>query len=316
MKFVSAIITISVALILISCTSYKIKPDQKATLLTIGSGSKNAMYYPVATAICDIFNKYNKDKNTRCEARLSKGAEYNLRAVENGDFSMGISQANLQRDAYVGNNKFLNKPHKNLRTLFRVHNEYLTIIAKKDLGIDSFHDLRGKKVNIGNPGSGSRILFSQMIKKLKWDFSDFQDIYEESGSNINKVLCPLNKADAAVYLVGHPNESFRSMLDNCGTELVPLSNSEIDLFNSISSASFHETYIPAQIYNNSSRIKTFASKTILTASSKLDPEIVRNFVEIISKHKKELIVNQASLSVISFSEREFLDLAPLHEGLN
>ncbi len=312
MGVVASAIFVALSLVLASCETYK---NHKKTVFTIGSGSENAMYYPVASALCEVFNKYNKNQNVVCEAKLSSGAEYNLDAVENGEFDMGIAQANLQYDAYIGAKKFTGEPHKNLRTLFNIHNEYLTIIAKKDANIENFSDLRGKKVNIGNTGSGSRILFLQMIKKLGWSLDDFKEVYEESGSNIHKVLCVPEKADAAVYIVGHPNKSFGSMLEDCNTELVNLSETEIKTFISLSPEEFYRLPIPTDTYpNNLNKVNTFASKTILTASAKLDGKFVENFVKIIYNHKEELVKIQPSLNVINFYEKDPA-LAPLHEGL-
>ncbi len=290
--------------------------ESKEKIITIGSGSENAMFYPVGNALCDIFNKYSEDKNIVCKAILSKGAEFNLNSIERGEFDMGISQANLQYDAYNGLNKFSKKPLRKLRTLFNIHNEYLTIIAKKDSNIKSFADLRGKKVNIGNPGSGSRILFSQMLDKLGWKLDDFKEIYEESGSNINKVLCTPNMADAAVYIVGHPNKSFTAMIDDCDAKLVSLSDEEIETFIKLSPKEFSKSFISENTYNKApKRVRTFASKTILTASTDLDKKFVQSFVKIISEHKDELIKKQPVLSIINFSYEDNRDLAPLHEGL-
>ena len=309
---------ISALLVLVFTTSCSNNYNNKKnkTVFTIGSGSENAMYYPVASALCKVFNKHTQNKDVTCEARLSKGAEYNLDAIESGEFDIGIAQANLQYDAYIGAKKFSKKPHKNLRTLFNVHNEYLTIIAKKDANIKNFSDLRGKRVNIGNPGSGSRILFSQMIGELGWNINDFTEVYEESGSNINKVLCTPNKADAAVYIVGHPNKSFGTMIDECNVELVSLSKAEIKKFISLSPTEFFESFIPQNTYiKNPKIVRTFASRTMLTVSTKLDKEIVQNFVKIIAENKEELVRIQPSLSVISFSEKSYSALAPLHESL-
>lgn len=316
MKIASYGLAILIVLILTSCRIDEYyKNKKKVTTFTIGSGSKNAMFYPVANSLCKVFNKYNEDKTIFCKPLLSSGAEYNLTAVNSGKFDMGITQASLQYDAYNGLNEFSGKPYKNLRTLFEVHNEYLTIISNKD-NIKSFSDLFGKKVNIGNPGSGSRILFSKMIGKLGWEPNDFEEIYEESGSDIKKVLCVSDKADAAVYIVGHPNQSFKFMLDNCNAKLVSLSDSEIKSFISISPKEFHKSFIPKNTYNKVDKdIETFASKTILTASSKLDKKIVHNFVKIIFEHKEELIKMQPELSVINLLTKNDPNLAPLHEGL-
>jgi TRAP transporter TAXI family solute receptor len=274
------------------------------------------MYYPVATALCEVFNENNSDKNIFCKAKISNGAEFNLNAVENGEFDMGISQANLQYDAFLGRGKFADNPHKKLRTLFGVHSEYMTIIAKKDSNINSFSDLKGKKVNIGNIGSGSRILFEQMIKKLGWELSDFKEIYGETGSDINKVLCVTNKADAAVYIVGNPNVSFGTMLDKCNTKLVDLSKSEINKFISLAPEDFFKTSIPKNTYkSNPKQVQTFASRTVLSTSSELSPKIVDNFVKIIRENKDELIKKQPSLSTIDFFEDDDLQLAPKHNGI-
>lgn len=316
MKVTFLISTILIVVFVASCSTYKNNKNENKITFTIGSGSKSVMYYPVATALCAVFNKHNQDKNVVCEAKLSKGAEYNLDAIEKDEFDMGIAQTNLQYDAYMGFEQFLNKPHKNLRTLFNLHYEYLTIIAKKDANINSFSDLRGKKVNVGNLGSGSKILFSQMIAKLGWNLSDFKEIYTESGSNIHKVLCTPNKADAAVYIVGHPNESFKLMLDSCNTKLVSLSKTEADLFSSLSPLNFHKTQIPEKIYeSNPEATYTFATKTVLTASKNLNPKIVQNFVKIIYENKEELVKKQPSLAVINFYQHDDPRLAPLHEGL-
>ena len=288
----------------------------KKKTVTIGSGSKSAMFYPVASSLCEIFNKYNQDEKFSCKAELSKGAEYNLEAVESGEFDIGIVQATLQYDAYKGLGRFVGKPHKNLRTLFNIHDEYLTIIAKKDLNISSFADLRKKRVNVGNPGSGSRVLFSQMIEKLGWQMGDFEEVYEESGSNINKVLCVPGKADAAIYMVGHPNESFAKMINDCDVKLINLTDDEIELFVGLSPKEFSKSFIPENTYEKShEKISTISSKTILTASAKLDKKFVQNFTKIISEHKDELVKMQPSLSIINISSENDPSLAPLHEGI-
>ncbi len=317
MKILAICLTIAAAITLLtSCGNFSSWQKSNRRIITIGSGSKSAMFYPVATAICEVFNKYNQDKGVICKPVLSKGAEYNLEAVENGEFDIGIAQANLQHDAYKGLGKFKGKPHKNLRTLFRIHDEYLTIIAKKESDIKSFSDLRGKRVNIGNTGSGSRILFSEIINKLGWKLTDFKEVYEESGSNINKVLCVPNKADAAVYIVGHPNQSFAKMINECNAKMISLSDKEINEFIKLSPKEFYKSFIPSNTYEKSKeQVSTFASKTILTASANLDKEFVRNFVKIISEHKDELIKKQPALGVIDFSLEDDRDLAPLHEGI-
>lgn len=312
MKKSFLILTIIPLFFLTSCSA---NHQKNIRTFTIGSGSKNAMYYPVATILCDTFNKYNQDKNIVCKAALSKGAQYNLDAVENGEFDMGIAQTNLQHDAYMGNKKFINNPHKNLRSVMSLHSEYLTIIAKKEANIENFSDLKNKKVNIGNPGSGSRILFLQMINELGWSLEDFKTVYNESGSDINKVLCGNDQAEAAIYIVGHPNDSFKNMIKNCNAKLVNLSDKEVATFISLSPNHFRKAFIPKKTYSeDQGKIKTFATFTVLTASKKLDDKIVKNFTKIILDHKKELVKKNPALSDIGIFQKTS-NIAPLHESL-
>ena len=195
MKILAICLTIAAAITLLtSCGNFSSWQKSNRRIITIGSGSKSAMFYPVATAICEIFNKYNQDKGVICKPVLSKGAEYNLEAVENGEFDIGIAQANLQHDAYNGLGKFKGNPHKNLRTLFRIHDEYLTIIAKKDSNIKNFSDLRGKKVNIG---AGTITCNYDGKKKNKTKISDGAFI----GSNTS-LIAPIKIGKRAIVGAG------------------------------------------------------------------------------------------------------------------
>ena len=293
---------------------------EKQKTIVIGSGTAGAMYYPVATSLCNVFNKYNHKYNIKCHAKITKGSEYNLHAIEEGEIDMGIVQNNLQHDAYMGYGEFSDHPYRNLRLLFDLHSEYLTIIAKKGSGIKKFSDILGKRINIGNIGSGSKILFSQMMDKIKWNFSDFAQIYEESGSDIDNLLCESNNnkeiADVAVYVVGHPNKSFEYVLDNCDTQLISLSESEIKDFIGLSPIYFRKEFIPANTYKSQNKaILTFATKASLTASKKLDSDIVYNFIKVLSEHKDELIAMQPSLRSIIFAPGAAAAVIPAHKGM-
>ena len=290
----SSVKKILITLALIVVFLFMIYKEKK--VITIGSGGPAGVYYPIAFSMCEIFNKYNKDKEVICEAKLSPGAAHNIDAVDNGDFDMGIAQYNLQQDAYLGSGSFFGNPHQNLRMLFNLHYEYLTIIVKKDSGINKFSDLKGKKVNVSNPGSGTRILIEQMMKKMGWSFDDFAKIYEEDGSHLNKVLCADNKADAAIYTIGHPNKAFDFILNKCNTKLISLSKSEIRNLVELDPKYYFAEAIPRKTYKSQRKdINTIAMQIVLFAYKNSDQEIINNFVHIISSHKDELMLEQPVL---------------------
>ena len=194
----------------------------------------------------------------------------------------------------------------NIVKLFNLHYEYLTIISKKNVKIAKFSDIFDKKINIGNVGSGSRVLFSKMIRKFDKNLSNFDQIFEKSGSKLYEVLCNHGQADVAVYTVGHPNKGFQK-LANCDTKINSISQSEINKFLAISPKYFFQAQIPPNTYLNQPRpINTFALNTILFANKDFDKEILKDFLKIIEKHKSELVMLQPSLHTLF--EQDLLSL--------
>ena len=134
------------------------------------------------------------------------------------------------------------------------------------------------------------------MEKLNWDKNDFAAIYEESGSNINKILCVNNEADAAIYTVGHPNKAFDFILSKCNTKLISLSEAEIKKIINIDPKYYFRESIERYSYKTQdSDVNTVALQIVLFASKHTDPQLINNFVNIITTHQDELIASQPSL---------------------
>ena len=123
--------------------------------VTIGTGGVTGVYYPTGGAICRLVNKGKKEHGTRCSVESTGGSIYNLNAIATGDLDMGVAQSDWQYHAYHGTSKFKkNGANKDLRAVFSVHPEPFTVVARADSGIVSFADLKGKRVNVGDPDLG------------------------------------------------------------------------------------------------------------------------------------------------------------------
>ncbi|MBT8333164.1 MAG: TAXI family TRAP transporter solute-binding subunit, partial [Deltaproteobacteria bacterium] len=135
-------------------SSAAISADQ-TTFVTIGTGGVTGVYYPTGGAIARLVNKGKKEHGIRASVESTGGSVYNLNAIAGGELEMGVAQSDWQYHAYNGTSKFKEKgPNKDLRAVFSVHPEPFTVVARTDSGIKNFADLEGKRVNIGNPGSG------------------------------------------------------------------------------------------------------------------------------------------------------------------
>ncbi|MCB2101015.1 MAG: TAXI family TRAP transporter solute-binding subunit [Rhodobacterales bacterium] len=200
--------------------------DQK--FITIGTGGVTGVYYPTGGAICRLVNKGRKEHGIRCSVESTGGSVYNINTIRAGELDMGVAQSDWQYHAYNGTSKFEEAgPFKDLRAVFSVHPEPFTVVARADAGIKNFEDLKGKRVNVGNPGSGQRGTMEVLMKALGWTMSDFALASELKSSEQSKALCD-NKVDAMVFTVGHPSGSIKEATTTCDTVLVNVTGPAVD----------------------------------------------------------------------------------------
>jgi TRAP-type uncharacterized transport system substrate-binding protein len=176
--------------------------------ITIGTGGVTGVYYPTGGAICRLVNKGRKDHGIRCSVESTGGSVYNINTIREGELEFGVAQSDWQYHAYNGTSKFADAgKFEELRAVFSVHPEPFTVVARADAGISTFDDLKGKRVNIGNPGSGQRGTMEVLLEAKGWTTGDFALATELKAAEQSAALCD-NQIDAMVYTVGHP--SYRS----------------------------------------------------------------------------------------------------------
>ena len=143
--------------------------------VSIGTGGVTGVYYPTGGAICRLVNKNRKKHGIRCSVESTGGSIYNLNTVRSGELEFGVAQSDWQFHAYNGTSKFKDKgPFKKLRSVFSVHAEPVTLLARRDSGINNITDVKGKRLNIGNPGSGTRGTWEVLEKIHGWKRSDLK----------------------------------------------------------------------------------------------------------------------------------------------
>jgi TRAP transporter TAXI family solute receptor len=156
------------------------------------------------------------------------GSVYNLNTIRAGELDMGVAQSDWQYHAYNGTSKFKDAgPNKELRAVFSVHAEPFTVVARKDSGITTFDDLKGKRVNIGNPGSGQRGTMEVLMAAKGWTRDDFALVSELKSAEQSKALCD-NKIDAMIFTVGHPSGSIKEATTSCDAVLVSVTGDAVD----------------------------------------------------------------------------------------
>ena len=219
-------LVVAAAIAAVSLTAGTSQAAQK--FISIGTGGVTGVYYPTGGAICRLVNKSRKEHGIRCSVESTGGSVYNINTIRAGELDMGVAQSDWQYHAYNGTSKFADQgPFKELRAVFSVHAEPVTIVARKDANIKNVMDLKGKRVNIGNPGSGTRASYEVMADALGFTDDTLALATEFKSSEQSQALCD-NKIDAFFFLVGHPSGSIKEATTSCEANMVAVDGPAID----------------------------------------------------------------------------------------
>jgi len=255
--------------------------------VTIGTGGVTGVYYPTGGSICRLVNKARKEHGIRCSVESTAGSTYNLAMIAAGELDMGVAQSDWQYHAYHGTSKFEKQgPNKNLRAVFSVHPEPFTVVARADSGVKDFMDLKGKRVNIGNPGSGQRGTMEVLMKALGWTKDDFKLASELKSAEQSKAMCD-NKIDAIVFTVGHPNGSIKEATTSCDSVMVPVTGKAIDQL--VRENDYYRTAtIPGGMYRGTAGdTKTFGVGATFVTSAKVPENVIYNVVKAVFENLDE-----------------------------
>ncbi|POB72643.1 TAXI family TRAP transporter solute-binding subunit [Vibrio vulnificus] len=249
--------------------------------ITIGTGSVTGVYYPTGGAICKLVNKDRKDHNIRCSVESTGGSIYNVNTIRSGELDFGIVQSDWQYHGYKGTSKFEEQgPYTKLRAMFSLHTEPFNIIARSDAGIDKLEDLKGKRVNIGNPGLGDHATMSVVMDAMGWNNDSFKLASELKGSERSQALCD-NKIDAFIYMVGHPNGSIKEATTSCDAKLVSATGPQIDKIVADNPYYAYST-VPAGMYRGTDKdVKSFGVAATLVTTADVSDDVAYNVAKAV-----------------------------------
>ncbi len=283
--------------------------------ITIGTGGVTGVYYPTGGAICRLVNKGRKQHGIRCSVESTGGSVYNLNTIRAGELDMGVAQSDWQYHAYYGTSKFKDKgPFKELRAVFSVHPEPFTVVARADSGIKTFMDLKGKRVNIGNPGSGQRGTMEVVMEALGWTKQTFALASELKSAEQSKALCD-NKIDAMVFTVGHPSGSIKEATTSCDSVIVDVVGPAIDKLVK-ENAYYRYAVIPGGMYRGTPNdVRTFGVGATFVSSTRTPAETVYWVVKSVFENFEQFKKLHPAFKVLK-KEQMIKDglSAPLHPG--
>jgi hypothetical protein len=297
----------------LSLTTTAFAAEEK--FVTIGTGGQTGVYYVVGQSICKLVNRGTGEHGIKCTAPSTGGSVANLNAIRAGEQDMGVAQSDWQSHAYNGTSKFEEQgPNKDLRAVFSVHPEPFTVVARADSGIKTFDDLKGKRVNVGNPGSGQRGTMEVLMAAKGWTMDDFKLASELKSAEQAQALCD-NKVDAIVFIVGHPNGSIKEATTSCEAVVVPVTGAEVDEL--VEENSYYaKAIIPGGMYTGTDEdVETFGVGATFVSSTKADPDTIYQVVTAVFDNFdrfKKLHPAFANLKEENMIKNNLS--APLHDG--
>jgi len=288
---------------------------QQQKFITIGTGGVTGVYYPAGGAICRLVNRDRAKHGLRCSVESTGGSVFNINALKSGEIEFGVAQSDVHFNATKGAQQFAKDgAYSELRSVFALHPEPFTVLARKEANIAKFDDFKGKRFNVGNPGSGTRASMEQLLTAMGWKMTDFSLAAELRPDEHGQALCD-GKIDGFFYGVGHPSANIQDPTTICAAKLVPLTGSAVDKLVKENPYYAYAT-IPANMYpNNAQDTRTFGVQATVVSSTKVPSEIVYQLVKAVFDNFDEFKKLHPALSALKPEDMLKAGLtAPLHDG--
>jgi TRAP transporter TAXI family solute receptor len=281
----------------------------------IGTGGVTGVYYATGNAICRLVNKEQDKSGVGCSIEGTGGSVSNIKAIRSGKVNFGIVQSDVQYHAIKELPYFRGHgPDDNLRAVFSVFSEALMVVARKDASIRKFEDFRGKRFNIGNPGSGTRETTAMLMSALGMKVSDLAQASELKPDEQGVALCA-DRIDGFGYMVGSPVANIQDVMTDCGGHLVALSGPAIEQLISENPHFVHATIPGGMYWGNPDATKTFGVVASLVTSASVPDDVVYAVVAAVFDNLEEFKKLHPALSKLNADEMISSGMsAPLHEG--
>ncbi|MGE5476379.1 MAG: TAXI family TRAP transporter solute-binding subunit [Bacteroidales bacterium] len=195
--------------------------------LVIGSGEVTGFYFPAAGALCRVLNKEHPH-GVSCAVTPSSGSAANVAALKAGETDFALLQSRAAVLASTGGEGFKDAgPNPDLRAVMSLHGESVVVLARQGAGIETLADIKGKRVNLGRPGSFQRAMAEMVLEAGGLSEGDLSPAVELDLAEEAAALCEGN-IDAAFFTGIHPMAEAAAAVDDCNATLVPIKAKSVE----------------------------------------------------------------------------------------
>ncbi|OZI36479.1 C4-dicarboxylate ABC transporter substrate-binding protein [Bordetella genomosp. 1] len=287
----------------------------QSKFVSIGTGGVTGVYYAAGGAICRLVNKDRATHGIRCSVESTGGSVFNVNTIKAGELDLGVVQSDVGFNAFKGEGQFKQAgAYPKLRSVFSIHPEPFTVVARKDANIKSFEDFKGKRFNVGNPGSGTRASMEELLGTMGWTMKDFALASELRPDEHGSAVCD-GKIDGFFYGVGHPSANIQDPTTSCGAQLVSITGPAVDKLVDKYPYYAHAT-IPAGLYpNNPKETRTYGVTATFVTSADVPEATVYTVVKAVFDNFDDFKKLHPAFANLKREEMVKNGLsAPLHPG--
>ncbi len=294
---------------------------QERRFIAIGTGGPTGVYFATGNAICRLIHKEaaegretGRKHGIRCSAPSTGGSTYNIGQIAEGELDFGVVQSDWQYHAHEGDRPDMVEAVPKLRSVFSVYPEPFQLIVARGSDINNFEDLKGKRVNIGNSGSGQRGTMEVLMKAHGMTVDDFKVATELTSTEQSNALCD-GKIDAYAYTVGVPNAGVAVATDGCEARIVNL-DGEVEKKLVADTPYYAFARIPAGTYKTTDEdVTTFGAMATLVTSEDTDARVVYEVTRAVMENLDDFRKLHPAFANLDPKEMITNGLsAPIHSG--
>lgn len=309
LSFVLAVAVI-VSMCLVGCGA------KETRFVTIGTGGVTGLYYPTGGAISRMLNKRFRQFGIKATVESTSGSVFNINAVIQGDMEFGIAQSDRQYQAYHGLAEWSESgPQSDLRAVFSIHAEPITLVVSEQCGIRDIRDMGGKRINLGNPGSGQLQNSRDVLAAARLSENDISAEYVKAVEAPG--LLQDERLDGFFYTVGHPNGNIKEATSGrIRVRIVPIQGEKIDKM--VEDYPYYaKALIPHSFYPralNSEDIETIGVKATFVTSRNVDEALVYALAKVVFENLEDFKSLHPAYKYLTRQNMLQGLTAPVHRG--
>jgi len=281
-----------------------------AQYVTILTGGTSGVYYPLGVALSQIYAKALPDAKVTVQS--TKASAENLNLIEAGRGELAFTLGDALSDAWKGNAEAgFKAPLKKLRGVASIYSNYVQIVATGDSGIKTLADLKGKRISVGAPKSGTELNARAVLKAAGLDYKDFSKVeYLPFGESVE--LMKNRQLDVTLQSAGLGVSSLRDLSTSMKIVVVPI---PADVVKKINDPAYQSAVIPAKTYEGQDKdVPSVAIKNALVTSESVSADTVYKMTKALFENTETLAAAHNAAKAIKLEDGPKGLAVPLHPG--